>query len=456
MPTIKPAGYNQYLKNNPNVTGIDLLIADLNGVLRGKRVQPSALQKVFKDGICLPASVFALDITGVTVEETGLGVSQGDSDRICHPIPGTLANIPWHQKEMGQLLMTMYEADHQPFFADPRQVLHGICTKFKELRLTPVVAVELEFYLLDKRRDKQKNPQPPISPATGKREHNTQVYAMNDLDDYGEFLETVSKGAYIQGIPADTALAEYAPGQFEINLKHKPDPLTACDNAILLKRLIKGVSWNLGLQTTFMAKPYAKQAGSGMHIHVSLLNKEKKNIFMDPKSGTGSTTLHYAIGGMADTMAESMAIFCPNANSYRRFQPDLYVPMAPTWGLDNRTVALRIPTSPESDKRIEHRVSGADANPYLVVAAILAGIYNGIENKINPPEITMGDAIAKHPASLPMTWIESLKAFSDGKIIKELLGTDFSHVYYQTRYKEMQEFDRHVTPLELDWYLRTV
>jgi glutamine synthetase len=155
-------------------------------------------------------------------------------------------------------------------------------------------------------------------------------------------------------------------------------------------------------------------------------------------------------------MAESMAIFCPNANSYRRFQPDLYVPMAPTWGLDNRTVALRIPTSPESDKRIEHRVSGADANPYLVVAAILAGIYNGIENKINPPEITMGDAIAKHPASLPMTWIESLKAFSNGKTIKELLGTDFSHVYYQTRYKEMQEFDRHVTPLELDWYLRTV
>ena len=177
---------------------------------------------------------------------------------------------------------------------------------------------------------------------------------------------------------------------------------------------------------------------------------------MDPKNGTGSPILHYAIGGMADTMAESMAIFCPNANSYRRFQPDLYVPMAPTWGLDNRTVALRIPTGTESDKRIEHRVSGADANPYLVVAAVLAGIYNGIKNEINPPEITMGDAIAKHPPSLPMTWIESLKAFSNGKIIKEHLGTDFCHVYYQTRYKEMQEFDSHVTPLELDWYLRTV
>ena len=265
---------------------------------------------------------------------------------------------------------------------------------------------------------------------------------MNDLDDYGEFLETVSKGAHIQGIPADTALAEYAPGQFEINLKHKPDPLTACDNAILLKRLIKGVARNLGFQTTFMAKPYAEQAGSGMHIHVSLLNEEKKNVFIDSGSETGSTTLHYAIGGMADTMEESMAIFCPNA--------------APTWGLDNRTVALRIPTGPESAKRIEHRVSGADANPYLVVAAVLSGIHYGIKNKINSPKISTGDAIAKHPPSLPMTWVESLKAFSKGKVIRKYLGADFCHVYYQTRHKEMQEFDRHITPLELDWYLRTV
>lgn len=456
MAHVKPDNYKRFLKRFSDLKGIDLLIADLNGVLRGKRIQSSALAKVFQEGIYLPASVFAGDITGATVEETGLGMAQGDSDRVCHPIPGTLSKSPWYNKSMAQVLMTMYEANGKPFFADPRQVLKRIFGQFQELGFTLVVAVELEFYLLDTRRDRQKNPQPPISPVTGKRDKNTQVYSVDDLDDYGAFLDQVAKGAESQGIPADTALAEYAPGQFEINLKHEPDPLSACDNAVLLKRLIKGVAREMGMIATFMAKPYAQQAGSGTHIHISLLNKNKENIFSDPQNETGSKNLLHAIGGLSKTMKESMAIFCPNANSYRRFQPDLYVPMAPTWGIDNRTVAIRIPTGPEKAKRIEHRVSGADANPYLVVASILAGIHYGITHKIEPPKISTGDAIAKNKPSLPMTWVESLDAFLKSKIIKEYFGKEFCHVYYQTKYKEMQIFDSHVTPLELDWYLRTV
>ena len=456
MAHVKPDNYKRFLKRFSDLKGIDLLIADLNGVLRGKRIQSSALAKVFQEGIYLPASVFAGDITGATVEETGLGMAQGDSDRVCHPIPHTLSKSPWYNKSMAQVLMTMYEANGKPFFADPRQVLKRIFDQFQELGFTLVVAVELEFYLLDTRRDRQKNPQPPISPVTGKRDKNTQVYSVDDLDDYGAFLDQVAKGAESQGIPADTALAEYAPGQFEINLKHEPDPLSACDNAVLLKRLIKGVAREMGMIATFMAKPYAQQAGSGTHIHISLFNKNKENIFSDPQNETGSKNLLHAIGGLSKTMKESMAIFCPNANSYRRFQPDLYVPMAPTWGIDNRTVAIRIPTGPEKAKRIEHRVSGADANPYLVVASILAGIHYGMTHKIEPPKISTGDAIAKHKPSLPMTWVESLDAFLKSKIIKEYFGKEFCHVYYQTKYKEMQIFDSHVTPLELDWYLRTV
>ena len=456
MAHVKPDNYKRFLKRFSDLKGIDLLIADLNGVLRGKRIQSSALAKVFQEGIYLPASVFAGNITGATVEETGLGMAQGDSDRVCHPIPGTLSKSPWYNKSMAQVLMTMYEANGKPFFADPRQVLKRIFDQFQELGFTLVVAVELEFYLLDTRRDRQKNPQPPISPVTGKRDKNTQVYSVDDLDDYGAFLDQVAKGAESQGIPADTALAEYAPGQFEINLKHEPDPLSACDNAVLLKRLIKGVAREMGMIATFMAKPYAQQAGSGTHIHISLLNKNKENIFSDPQNETGSKNLLHAIGGLSKTMKESMAIFCPNANSYRRFQPDLYVPMAPTWGIDNRTVAIRIPTGPEKAKRIEHRVSGADANPYLVVASILAGIHYGMTHKIEPPKISTGDAIAKHKPSLPMTWVESLDAFLKSKILKEYFGKEFCHVYYQTKYKEMQIFDSHVTPLELDWYLRTV
>ena len=453
---VKQIEYKRFLESYLDLKSIDLLITDLNGILRGKRIQPNILEKVYTDGICLPASVFALDITGDTIEETGLGFEQGDSDRVCRPITGTLTKAPWYNKPMGQVLMTMYESDDEPFFADPRQVLKRIYGQLKELGITPVVAVELEFYLLDNRRDRKKNPQPPISPITGKRDLNTQVYSVDDLDDYGEFLEKIAKGAKSLRIPADTALAEYAPCQFEINLKHEPNPLSACDNAVLLKRLIKGVAREMGMTASFMAKPYAQQAGSGTHIHISLLNRNGKNIFSDPKNETGSKKLHYAIGGLIKSMKESMAIFCPNANSYRRFQPDLYVPMAPTWGLDNRTVAIRIPTAPEKDKRIEHRVSGADANPYLVMASLLSGIHYGMTNKVKPPKISTGDAIAKRKPSLPMTWVESLNAFSKSKILKEYFGKEFFHVYYETKHKELQKFNSLVTPLELDWYLRTV
>ena len=456
MANVKRSNHQAFLRKNPDLKGIDLIISDLNGVFRGKRIQASALDKVFQDGICLPASVFALDILGNTVEESGLGVSTGDSDRICMPISDSISIIPWSPKPMAQVLLTMLEEDGSPFFADPRQVLSKVLEKFSELKLTPVVAVELEFYLLDKRRNKQKKPQPPISPVTGKREADTQVYSVDNLDDYKEFLDEVARFAKVQGLPADTAVAEYAPGQFEINLQHVDDPILACDHAILLKRLIKGVARNMGLNASFMAKPFSDQAGSGTHIHFSLLDRKKKNVFMGKKDKTDSPFLQHAVGGLAKTMKESTAIFCPNANSYRRFQPDLYVPMAPTWGIDNRTVALRIPSGSPKSTRIEHRVAGADTNPYLTMAALLVGIHYGITQKIKPPKISTGDAIAKNPPSLPMNWAESLQAFSKGKILRQYFGKDFCHVFHETRKKEMENFDSQITPLELDWYLRTV
>jgi len=163
------------------------------------------------------------------------------------------------------------------------------------------------------------------------------------------------------------------------------------------------------MKATFMAKPYTDLAGNGMHIHMSLLDKKGNNVFSNPNDFIGSTTLHNAIGGLTATMSDSMAILCPNANSFRRFQPNIYVAMAPTWGVDNRTVAIRIPTSSADAKRLEHRVAGADANPYLVVAALLSGIHHGIAKKIKPPKISTGDASADNPPSLPLSVVESLK-----------------------------------------------
>ena len=448
--------YKQFLAQNPDVSGIDLLIADLNGVIRGKRVVSSALEKVYNKGVCLTTSLFALDITGDTVEETGLGIVQGDGDSVCYPIPKTLTTTPWHKQAMGQLLLTMVDVNDRPVFANPRHVLNQVFERFKTLKLTPVIAVELEFYLLDARRDRKKRPQPPISKVTGKRENSTQVYAIDDLDDYADFLNGVSAAAQEQGIPAVTAVAENAPGQFEINLKYESDPLSACDNAILLKRLIKGVARQHGMKATFMAKPYTDLAGNGMHIHTSLLDEKGNNVFSDSGDMTGSETLHHAIGGLSKTMGDSMAIFSPNANSFRRFQPNIYVAMAPTWGFDNRTVAIRIPTSSADTKRLEHRVAGADANPYLVVAALLSGIHHGITKKIKPPKISTGDASVNNPPSLPLSLVESLNTFTKSTFIKEYFGEDFREHYSIFKTVEKEYFERHVTPLELDWYLRTV
>lgn len=452
----KPSDHNLFLENHPHIAGIDLLIPDLNCVIRGKRIAPSVLNKVYKNGICLPMSLFALDINGDTVEETGLGIIAGDGDGICYPIPDTLTITPWHKKEMGQLLMTMVEPDGQPFFADPRHVLNQVFERFKTLKLTPVIAVELEFYLLDARRDRKKLPQPPISKITGNREDITQVYAMDDLDDYSEFLDSVAAAAADQGIPVYTTVAENAPGQFEINLKHQADPLVACDNAILLKRLIKGVAQKHGMKATFMAKPYTDLAGNGMHIHLSLLDEKGKNVFSNNNNKTGSVVLHHAIGGLLGTMKYAMAIYCPSANSYRRFQPDIYVAMSPTWGVDNRTAAIRIPTSKDADKRLEHRIAGADANPYLVVATLLSGIHHGMTKKIKPPEISTGDAAKNNFPSLPLTWVESLNVFKDSSFMKYYFGKKFCNHFHITRTVEMERFNKHVTQLELDWYLRKV
>ncbi|MFH4109512.1 hypothetical protein WAI61_18660, partial [Acinetobacter baumannii] len=200
---------SEFLKEHPEVQFVDLLIVDMNGVVRGKRIERNSLNKVFEKGINLPASLFALDITGSTVESTGLGLDIGDADRICYPIPGTLSMEPWQKRPTAQLLMTMHELEGEPFFADPREVLRQVVARFTEMELTIVAAFELEFYLIDQ-ENVNGRPQPPRSPISGKRPHSTQVYLIDDLDEYVDCLQDILEGAKEQGIPADAIVKESA------------------------------------------------------------------------------------------------------------------------------------------------------------------------------------------------------------------------------------------------------
>ena len=445
----------EFLDTHPDVRSIELLIPDLNGVLRGKRVERQALLKIYEDGLCLPGSLFGADISGDTAESTGLGFETGDMDQLCWPIAGTLAPVPWQDTPSAQLFMRMHELDGEPFFADPQNVLQRVLGLFHSLDLRPQVAVELEFYLLDRKRRAGGAPQPPLSPVNGERERSTQVYGMNELDDYRPLFEDIARTAEQQKIPAETAVAEYAPGQYEVNLKYQADASRACRHAILLKRLIKAIALRHDMEATFMAKPYSELSGSGTHIHISMLNANDENIFAD-EDITGSTTLHHAIGGLLACMEESMAIFAPNANSYRRFQNEAFAPLSPTWGWNNRTVAIRIPTGPQHARRLEHRVAGADANPYLLTAVLLAAVHHGITHKLDPGEPASGNAYEQFPASLPANWHSALEAFTRRDILGNYLDAGFYRVFLGSKIEELNTFERHVTPLEHQWYLRLV
>lgn len=439
---------------HPAIRFIDVLLADLCGIPRGKRVTLAELEQVYEGGFLLPGSMFALDVLGGTIQETGLGFDEGDADRACLPVPGTLLPVPWLDEDVAQLQVSMVDHDGSPFHGDPRHVLAQVLERFRKLRLTPVVAVELEFYLLDRERTAEGRVQPPRLPHTGRRETRTQINSMADLNEYSAVLAAIDAACAQQQVPAGTSLPEYGPGQFEVNLLHSPDALRACDEAIRFKRLVRGVALQHGMEATFMPKPYRDHAGSGAHIHVSLIDDTGRNVF-ESDAPEGNEQLHHAIGGLAASMADSMLIFAPMANSYRRYRSEAYVPLSTSWAVNNRGVALRIPVSTPQNRRIEHRVAGADANPYLLCAAVLAGMHRGITAKLDPGTPLNGNAYRSTRTTLPITWPEAALAFERSAFIEDYFGERFQRLFATTRRGELQEFESHVSTLEYDWYVTT-
>jgi glutamine synthetase len=451
-PTSQLAAFRQQY---PQTRFVDVLLADLCGIPRGKRVTLDELTQVYRGGFLLPGSMFALDVLGGTIQETGLGFDEGDADRSCLPIEGTLLPVPWRGQEgIAQIQVSMQDHDGSPFYGDPRQVLASVLSRFRKLGLTPVVALELEFYFLDPERTADGRAQPPRLPLTGRRQFQTQINSMVDLNEYSAVLAEISAACEAQQIPSGTALAEYGPGQFEVNLQHSADALLACDQTIRFKRLVRGVAAKHGMEATFMPKPYMDMAGSGAHIHVSVLDARGRNIFA-ADDATGSEQLKHAIGGLAATMSDAMLIFAPTANSYRRYRSEAYVPLNANWAVNNRGVALRIPASSAENRRIEHRVAGADANPYLLTAAVLAGIHHGLQRRLEPGAPISGNAYRNAVATLPVTWPEAMLKFEASAVMREYLGENFHRLFATTRRGELQAFEAHVTPLEFLWYART-
>ena len=436
----------------PETRYIDAMVTDLCGIVRGKRYPMAEGEKLFTSGLQLCESVFLLDVTGSNTDPAGRGFTDGDPDGTLVPIPGTLAPVPWAEEPRGQVLMTMTTPEGAPSPIDPRNVALKVLKRFDELGLTPVVAFELEFYLLDPERDAEGRPQPPISPATGRREDSLQVYGIREIDGFAAFLRDVEAAGEAQKVPANIATAEFAPGQYEINLHHVADAIAAADHAALLRHIVGSVARSHGVEASFMSKPFLEQTGNGMHVHVSLLDKKGRNVFA-AESPLGSETLRHAVGGLSATMADAMAIFAPNVNAFRRFGPNLFVPVNRSWGANNRSVAFRIPHGTPDSRRIEHRFAGAEANSYLVLAAILAGLHHGITNEIDPGPASDGNACETVDPDLPLDVPSALARLESSKILGDYLGEDYLEVYAATKRNEYRDFMNAITAREYAWYL---
>lgn len=441
-----------FFKANPDVDAIDIIFTNMGGVPRGKRLRQHEVIAVYESGRFLPGSVLVVDITGRDCEETGLVWEDGDADRYVYPVPGTLVRAPWLGEGHAQFLTSFYELDGTPNDLDPRHVLGKVIDDLNAIGLTPVVAVELEFYLCDLEDGK---PVPARGMVTGHRSTDIQVYGLREMEDLQPYFDDLYAACDVQDLPIESGISEYAPGQFEFTLRHKPDALRATDDAIMYKRLVKGVAVDHGLEATFMAKPFAETAGSGMHLHISMADKDGKNAFAseDPE---GTELLRHAIGGMKALLAESMAIFAPNANSFRRFKANSYAPVAATWGVNNRTVSLRVPAGSPASRHVEHRICGADANPYLAVAAVLAAMLHGIRHKIDPGPAVVGNGYEADGADtrLPNHWAAAIEAFETSDLMKQYLGERFVKHYSTVKGVEMARFMAEVTELDYAWYLR--
>ncbi len=436
----------------PGLKFLDAVVVDLCGTLRGKRLPIHEAGKVFEHGLQLPHSIYLMDARGEMTNPFGRGFGDGDPDGTAWPLPGTLRLVWGEGPQRAQVFLTLRNDAGEPDPAEPVAALERVLDRCRDMKLTPVCALELEFYLVDRVRLSDGAPQPPVDPRSGMRERTGSVFGVDDLDRFQAFLSDLARAAEVQDVPVSAASKEYAPGQFEANLKHQGDARLAADHAVLLQQIVKAAARASGFDATFMAKPYVDRAGSGLHIHLSLLDDKGKNVF-DNGTAEGSDSLRHAIGGLQAAMAESMALFAPNVNSYRRFQPDMFAPVNRRWGYNNRSAGMRVPAGSSDARRLEHRVAGADANPYLALAAVIAGVHHGLEEKLDPGGPAAGNVSRDPDLSLPSTIDDALAKLERANILRAYFGDETLSLYRETKRIEAQRVRRAITPAEYEWYL---
>ncbi|WP_282169276.1 glutamine synthetase family protein [Ruegeria atlantica] len=418
---------------------------DLNGQMRGKRVPPSYADKLDKGTLRMPFSALNVDLWGADIDGSPLVFESGDADGVLLPTERGPVPVPWLETETALVPMCLYDDEGTPFAGDPRHALASVLDRYAQRGWSVIAATELEFTLLDA---SGAHPQPPVNPVTQRRLEDEAVLSMAEMDAFDAFFTDLYDGCAAIGVPAQTAISESGIGQFEINLNHQ-NAMRCADDTWLFKALARGLARKHGFTATFMAKPYADDAGNGMHLHFSVVDQQGRNVF-DNGGPEGTDFLRWAVAGCLTAMPGCTLVFAPHGNSYTRLVPGAHAPTGACWAYENRTAAVRIPGGAPVARRIEHRVAGGDINPYLMLAAVLGGAMNGIEDQSEPPAPITGNAYEVDGLpQLAADWTQAIAAFETDPNVARIFPADLIRYFAMTKRQEIRRFAER--PSENHW-----
>lgn len=436
-----------------SITEVECLVPDMSGIARGKIIPAEKLLRILRErGMPLPESVFVQTVTGDYPDGELMSPSLGDVYMV--PDNATVRLVPWYQEPTAQIICDAYYGDDTPVSFSSRYLLKKILAEYERRGWRPVVAPELEFYLVSVNTDPDIPLLPPVG-RSGRRESGRQAYGIDAVNEFDPIFEDVYAYCEEQGIDIDTLSHEAGAAQIEVNFNHG-DPLEVADQAFLFKRTAREVAMRHGVYATFMAQPMQNQPGSAMHIHQSVVDsKTGKNLF-STDDGQDTQLFRYFVGGLQKYLPSALPLFAPNVNSYRRFgHKETDAPINVEWGLDNRTAGLRVPVSKPENRRIENRLPGADGNPYLAITATLACGLLGMQEEIEPSEQIKGNAYKKgHALSTHM--FDALKKFKSNKSLQELLGEQFIRTLVGIKETEYKAYNAVISSWERENLLLNV
>jgi glutamine synthetase len=445
-----PNEIQQFFRDH-GISEVEAIIPDMAGIARGK-LMPA--EKFAEDaGMRLPESIFLQTVTGDYPSDTSSAMSPAEIDIVLKADPKTVRVVPWAAEPTAQVIHDCFYSDGRRVTMAPRQLLQHVLELYAQRGWDPVIAPELEFYLVEPNIDADYQLKPPVG-RSGRAEPGRQSYSIAAVNEFDPLFDDMYAFCEAQDIEIDTLIHEDGPAQMEINLLHG-DPLNLADQAFLFKRTAREAALRHKMYATFMAKPHAKEPGSAMHIHQSVVDRQGGANIFSSADGTPSPLFFAHIAGLQRYLPAAMSLFAPNVNSYRRITRASLAPINVQWGYDNRTAGLRVPVSDPEARRVENRLGGADANPYIAIAASLACGYLGMVQNLKPSEPISGSA-HDLPWDLPRSLDDALKRLKECQPLVELLGLPFVAAYTIVKQAEYEVFLQVISSWEREHLLLNV